>query len=469
MDFLISLIFGIVIVVFVATVAATGIYYLYRTRKGAAQELRGSPKKKKGIMGPKKTADDWVYLQDEQGLVDLASVPVQPQTRRPVTSPDQVYPPVREQDDFLLESLDMDTPRSAIPPDQEIERRGTLEFSLHYYQLSSTLTITIVSLSDLPLRPNGEPPDTFVELELRYAHEGKVKTEIYSKTCNPHLYESFKFDVPLRDLGSQTLWFRIIDMYEPPVLIGEITVPLVSVAMKRLLSDTELTIIRDIIRLRPRRTPVERPASVEAQSTTSASEPEDTFDGLDLTEGSSKDGGEDEHEELLSEVQDASVGEEVVEELQKALVYTPEVEPDHGGPMLLVSFCYWKPSEKLTVIVMKSKNLQNIEKNRMSDPYVKLYVMMGAKRLKKKKTTSRKRDSNPVWNEAFSFNIPSRIINRVSILFMIKHHSERGRERLLGKLLLGASAADEALDHWNAMQATNKAVARWHEVHEGKK
>ena len=118
MDFLISLIFGIVIVVFVATVAATGIYYIYRTRKDAAQESRGPPKKKKGIMGSKKTADDWVYLQDEQqqGLVDLASVPVQPQTRRPITSPDQVYPPVREQDDFLLESLDMDTPRSAIPP-----------------------------------------------------------------------------------------------------------------------------------------------------------------------------------------------------------------------------------------------------------------------------------------------------------------------------------------------------------------
>ena len=172
------------------------------------------------------------------------------------------------------------------------------------FLLSSTLTITIVSLSDLPLRPNGEPPDTFVELELRYAHEGKVKTEIYTKTRNPHLYESFKFDVPLRDLGSQTLWFRVIDMYEPPVLIGEITVPLVSVAMKRLLSDTELTIIRDIIRLRPRRAPVELPverpaSSVDAQSTTSASEPEDIFDGLGLTEGSSKDGGDDEQEESL--------------------------------------------------------------------------------------------------------------------------------------------------------------------------
>lgn len=165
---------------------------------------------------------------------------------------------------------------------------------------SSTLTITIVSLSDLPLRPDGEPPDSFVEMELRYAHEGKVKTEIYSKTCNPHLYESFKFDVPLRDLGSQTLWFRIIDMYEPPVLVGEITVPLVSVAMKRLLSDTELTIIRDIIRLRPRRSPpLEPQVSLETQSTTSASEPEEIFDSLDQVEGSIKEEGGDERDEPI--------------------------------------------------------------------------------------------------------------------------------------------------------------------------
>ena len=119
MEFLISLILGIVIVVFVATVAATGIYYLYRTRKDAAQLTRAPPQKKKGILGPpKKGAEDWVYLQDEQqqGLVDLESVPVQPKPRRPVISPENVYPPVREQDDFLLESLDMDTPRSAIPP-----------------------------------------------------------------------------------------------------------------------------------------------------------------------------------------------------------------------------------------------------------------------------------------------------------------------------------------------------------------
>lgn len=164
---------------------------------------------------------------------------------------------------------------------------------------SSTLTITIVSLSDLPLRPDGEPPDTFVEMELQYAHEGKVKTETYSKTCNPHLYESFKFDVPLRDLGSQTLWFRIVDMYEPPVLLGEITVPLVSVAMKRLLSDTELTIIRDIIRLRPRRVPLERPASFETQSTTSASEPEEAFERLDQEEGLAKAGEDQEREESI--------------------------------------------------------------------------------------------------------------------------------------------------------------------------
>ena len=34
------------------------------------------------------------------------------------------------------------------------------------------------------------------------------------------------------------------------------------------------------------------------------------------------------------------------------------------GQMLLVSLAYWKPSEKLTVVVMKGRNLKFIDKNR---------------------------------------------------------------------------------------------------------
>lgn len=103
-----------------------------------------------------------------------------------------------------------------------------------------------------------------------------------------------------------------------------------------------------------------------------------------------------------------------------------------------------------------------------SDPFVKVYIMMGAKRLKKKRTVLKKREINPVWNEAFSFNIPNRILHRVSVMILVKHHSERGREKIIGKLMIGASSTDEAVDHWNAMSSTGKSVARWHHLIEEK-
>ena len=42
----------------------------------------------------------------------------------------------------------------------------------------------------------------------------------------------------------------------------------------------------------------------------------------------------------------------------------------------------------------------------LSDPYVKITIMLDKKRLKKKKTTVKKNTLNPYFNESFSFEIP---------------------------------------------------------------
>lgn len=171
-----------------------------------------------------------------------------------------------------------------------------------------------------------------VEFEIKYGHDGKIKSEVYHTTCNPHMYESFRFEIPVNDLGNQTLTFKVIDMMKtnlpepppppeppqdkkkkkkeppppplppppppPPTLIGFVTVPLVSVAMKKLLSDTEITILRDVIKLKPRRSSPEKVESTggETVASTTGTGTDDFEDALDTVDAEDKDKKDKEEE-----------------------------------------------------------------------------------------------------------------------------------------------------------------------------
>lgn len=73
-------------------------------------------------------------------------------------------------------------------------------------------------------------------------------------------------------------------------------------------------------------------------------------------------------------------------------------------PELLLSLNYLPQAERLTVVLMKGKNLEVTQ----DAPYVKLYLIVNGKRVKKKKTSLGKSNDpqNPIWNEAFTFNVP---------------------------------------------------------------
>lgn len=61
---------------------------------------------------------------------------------------------------------------------------------------------------------------------------------------------------------------------------------------------------------------------------------------------------------------------------------------------------------KLTVVILEAKNLKKMDVGGLSDPYVKIVLMMNGKRLKKKKTSIKKCTLNPYYNESFAFEVP---------------------------------------------------------------
>lgn len=60
-------------------------------------------------------------------------------------------------------------------------------------------------------------------------------------------------------------------------------------------------------------------------------------------------------------------------------------------------------NKKKTVNVSKNLHTKLFS---IADPYVKIQLLQGGKRLKKKKTTVKKNTLNPYYNESFSFEIP---------------------------------------------------------------
>lgn len=55
----------------------------------------------------------------------------------------------------------------------------------------------------------------------------------------------------------------------------------------------------------------------------------------------------------------------------------------------------------------------------LSDPYVKVYLICDGRRLKKRKTTTKKSTLNPVYNEAIIFDIPPENVEQVSLSIMV--------------------------------------------------
>ncbi|KAM6926089.1 synaptotagmin-12 isoform 1-T1 [Lycodopsis pacificus] len=130
---------------------------------------------------------------------------------------------------------------------------------------------------------------------------------------------------------------------------------------------------------------------------------------------------------------------------------------------ILLSLSYLPTAERLTVVVAKCKNLVWTNSKNTADPFVKVYLLQDGRKISKKKTSTKRDDTNPIFNEAMIFSVPSIVLQELSLRVTVAESTDDGRGENLGHVIIGPEASGMGITHWNQMLATlRKPVSMWH-------
>lgn len=139
-----------------------------------------------------------------------------------------------------------------------------------------------------------------------------------------------------------------------------------------------------------------------------------------------------------------------------------------GRGELLVSLCYQPAASRVTVVVLKARNLPKMDITGLSDPYVKIYLLFNNQRIAKKKTHVKKRTLNPVFNESFVFDLPKTEdgLKSVQLEFMLLDWDRVTKNEVIGRLDLGGESCEgTGLHHWEEIQnSPRRQIAEWHKL-----
>ncbi|XP_051957612.1 synaptotagmin-6-like [Xyrauchen texanus] len=166
----------------------------------------------------------------------------------------------------------------------------------------------------------------------------------------------------------------------------------------------------------------------------------------------------------LFEVSDLSQETTIWKDIQ----YATSESVDLGEVMF--SLCYLPTAGRLTLTVIKCRNLKAMDITGYSDPYVKVSLVCDGRRLKKKKTSIKKNTLNPTYNEAIIFDIPPENMDQVNLHISVMDYDLVGHNEIIGVCRVGCHAEGLGRDHWNEMLAyPRKPIAHWHPLVEPKK
>lgn len=144
-----------------------------------------------------------------------------------------------------------------------------------------------------------------------------------------------------------------------------------------------------------------------------------------------------------------------------------------GRGEILISLCWQPAAARLTVVLLKARNLPRMDVTGLADPYVKIYLLYNGQRIAKKKTHVKKRTLSPVFNESFAFDIPTTEgsganLEGVSLELMLLDWDRVTKNEVIGRLELGGPRCiGTALNHWKEVcNSPRRQIAEWHKLNE---
>jgi len=140
------------------------------------------------------------------------------------------------------------------------------------------------------------------------------------------------------------------------------------------------------------------------------------------------------------------------------VIMRPQITAPGSKGESVISLCYLPTAEKLSIAILECRNLATKPmEERYTAIYIKVALVHRGRSLKKKKTKSKPIKSNIMFNETYTFDVPRKHIQGVSIVLTFKQllydpDIPRMTEKTVGKCVLGAAAQTEtAQQHWGSM------------------
>lgn len=176
--------------------------------------------------------------------------------------------------------------------------------------------------------------------------------------------------------------------------------------------------------------------------------------------------------DILGETLIPVVDLDITQPLDLWRILVPGYDMDNPGELrqsvselgdILVGMKYMPPTGKLQIFVIEAKNLKSVDEGGVSDPFVKITLLINNKAKKSVKTRYIKQTLDPYYNEEFVLKLDAAKAPVADVSFLVLDYDMFGGADVIGQVTLGSHSYGPQMRHWRDMLLSpHKTVACWH-------